>query len=152
MTVLPSKECVVTLRDTASSNFYAFHKEQKCNNAEDEKLTIIKTAAKLIASDVKSMHISNDAYPPIGNLASTECAVNYIPKTLQVLLRTLFAGKSVDVKLASIGQAIMQAVRPRAILAPLQLGLGVQMHHHFASRFLIDTLNEHGFSCSYAEV
>ena len=46
----------------------------------------------------------------------------------------------------------MQAVRPGAILAPLQLSLGVQMHHHFASRFLIDTLSEHGFSCSYAEV
>ena len=26
------------------------------------------------------------------------------------------------------------------------------MHHHFASRYLIDTLHEHGFSSSYAEV
>ena len=26
------------------------------------------------------------------------------------------------------------------------------MHHHFASRFLIDTLHGHGFSCSYTEV
>ena len=55
-------------------------------------------------------------------------------------------------KLASIGQCIMQAIRPRTILAPLQIGLGVQMHHHFASRFLIDTLHGHGFSCSYTEV
>ncbi len=34
----------------------------------------------------------------------------------------------------------------------LQLGLGVQLHHHFASRFLIDTLHHHGFCCSYEEV
>ncbi len=38
------------------------------------------------------------------------------------------------------------------ILAPHQLGLGIQLHHHFASKYLIDTLNTHGFSCSYIEV
>ncbi len=37
----------------------------------------------------------------------------------------------------------MQAMGPRVILTPLQLGLGVQLHHHFASRFLIDTLHQH---------
>ncbi|KAJ8417480.1 hypothetical protein AAFF_G00287070 [Aldrovandia affinis] len=55
-------------------------------------------------------------------------------------------------KTASIGQAIMQATRPKVILAPLQIGLGVQLHHHFASRFLIDTLHQLGFCCSYEEV
>ena len=29
---------------------------------------------------------------------------------------------------------------------------GVQLHHHYASRFLIDTLHKHGFCCSYNEV
>ena len=53
-------------------------------------------------------------------------------------------------KIAAIGQAIMQAARPRVLLAPLQFGLGVQMHHHFASRFLIDSLHKHGFCCSYS--
>ena len=38
------------------------------------------------------------------------------------------------------------------LLAPLQVGLGVQLHHHFASRFLIDSLHHHGFCCSYQEV
>ena len=55
-------------------------------------------------------------------------------------------------KIASIGQAIMQAARPRVLLAPLQFGLGVQMHHHFGSRFLIDALHCHGFCCAYNEV
>ncbi len=53
---------------------------------------------------------------------------------------------------ASLGQAIMQATRPRVLLAPLQVGLGVQLHHHFASKFLIDSLNHHGFCSSYSEV
>lgn len=64
----------------------------------------------------------------------------------------MFAVQDTDVKLASIGHAIMQATLPRVLLAPLQRGLGVQMHHHFASRFLIDSLHAHGFSCSYSEV
>ena len=46
----------------------------------------------------------------------------------------------------------MQACRPRALIAPLQLGLGVQMHHHFVSKCLIDTLSNLGFSRSYWEV
>ena len=28
----------------------------------------------------------------------------------------------------------------------------MQLHHHFASRFLIDSLHQHGFCCSYKEV
>ena len=46
----------------------------------------------------------------------------------------------------------MQCVRPKAIIAPLQLGLAVQMHHHFAPKFLIETLNSHGFCASYSTV
>ena len=30
--------------------------------------------------------------------------------------------------------------------------VGVQLHHHFASRFLIDCLHHHGLSCSYQEL
>ena len=44
------------------------------------------------------------------------------------------------------------ATRPRVLLAPLQVGLGVQLHHLYASCFLIDTLHKHGFCCSYNEV
>ncbi|CAC5420074.1 unnamed protein product [Mytilus coruscus] len=46
----------------------------------------------------------------------------------------------------------MQASRPRALITPLQLGLGVQVLHNFASRFLMSTLNSLGFCSSYYEV
>ena len=55
-------------------------------------------------------------------------------------------------KTASLGQVIMQTTCCRVLLAPLQPGLSVQMHHHFASHFLINTLSHHGFSCQYTEV
>lgn len=54
--------------------------------------------------------------------------------------------------MASIGQAIVQAARPRVVIAPIQIGLAIQLHHSFASHFLIDTLHHHGFCLSYQEV
>ena len=42
--------------------------------------------------------------------------------------------------------------RPKALVVPLQLGLGIQMRQHFGSMFLIDSLYKHGFCVSYSEV
>ena len=53
----------------------------------------------------------------------------------------LFVGKDKDLKVGSIGQAIIHATRPSVLQIPLLLGVGVPMHIHFTSRFLIDTLD-----------
>ena len=55
-------------------------------------------------------------------------------------------------KISAIGQALIQAARPRTVLTPLQLWLAVQMHHHFQSKYLIESLHALGFSASYKEV
>ena len=91
---------------------------------------------------------SNDIYPLIETEAETNA--NFLPQTQKLLLEGILASKD-DVKVASIGQAIIQAAQPRVILAPLQFGLAVQLHHHFASRFLIGTLHRLGFCSSYQE-
>lgn len=80
----------------------------------------------------------------------TNCA--FVPETLHLFLRTIFTEKNAEHKIASIGQAIIQAARPRVLIAPLQIGLAVQMHQQFGSKFLIDSLNCHGFCSSYSEV
>lgn len=68
------------------------------------------------------------------------------------MLENLFVGKDIHRKVASIGQSVVQAVRPRAVVAPLQLGLAVQLHHHFRSRFFVDSLSAMGYCSSYSEV
>ena len=113
---------------------------------------IIKTATKLIKSEIKNIDVSSDVYPTSAVMSDVEEALKFIPDLLKSFLELLFVGKDIKLKLASVGQAIVQAVRPRVILAPLQLGLGVQMHHHFSSKFLIDSLNSHGFCASYKTV
>ena len=43
------------------------------------------------------------------------------PPPPRKLFEVLIVGKGAKMKIASIGQAIMQAARPRVLLAPLQL-------------------------------
>lgn len=57
ITTVLENQCVVTLRDTAHSILREFHKQQKSKNPENEKLNIIKTAAKLIGSNVKFLEV-----------------------------------------------------------------------------------------------
>ena len=59
---------------------------------------------------------------------------------------------NIEVKSSSLGQAIMQCTHPKSFLSPILIGLAVQMHRMFGSRFLIDSLSHHGFSSSYADV
>lgn len=149
-TEIHGKKNIVTFRRKASSILNDFFKN--ANHDENDKERIVKTAAELIKSDIKGVMQSKDNYATSLEMSSVENSLQFIPESLQLLLSTIFVGKDKEMKICSIGQAIMQAARPRALLLPLQLGLGVQMHHQFASKFLIETLDKFGFTCSYAEV
>ena len=150
-TEINGKPNVLTFRSTAKEILQDFYAQRKVD-VESEKKRIIETAAKLIKDDIKSLAISYDVYPNSDSLKSEEEGNKFLPESLKVLLKVLFVGRNVDIKTAAIGQAIMQATRPEVILAPMQVGLAVQVHHHFASRFLVDTLHRLGFCCSYKEV
>lgn len=144
---------VVTFKRSMASIIQEFHSTlKKGESPEEEKKNIVETAAQLLKSEIKGIDAKGDTYPSSEEMASTERSLEFIPELLKLFLRTLLCGKNIDLKLASIGQALIQGTRPRALLAPLQLGLAVQMHHHFSSKFLIDTLCAHGFSTSYGNV
>ena len=55
-------------------------------------------------------------------------------------------------EMSCINQCIIKAASSRAIIAPRQMGLAVQLHHHYRSRLVIDTLHSMGFAASYNEV
>ena len=152
ITTINGIDNVVTFKQTAQSVINEFYYKPREENYEEERKRIIETAAKLIKDDINSIDVSSDVYPSSTEVSDIKEALNFIPSLLQNFLRTLFTGKVVDLKIASVGQAIMQAVRPRVLMAPLQIGLGVQMHHHFSSTFLTDSFNAHGFCASYKTV
>ena len=140
ITEINGKSNIVTLRSTAECVLQEFHDRQK-DDPDMEKIHLIKKAAKLIRNDIKSVGTSNEHYPPSYEIESQEKSYNFLPTSVNVFLEGIIMGKDVDLKRASIGQAIMQAARPRVLLAPLKIGLDVQLHHHFASRLLIDSLH-----------
>ena len=149
ITQLNGKPDVVTFRTSALSIMFKFYNEQRMKDSKSEVMRIIQTAVKLIRSEIKSIDASCESYPSSEQMANSEMALKYVPETLQEFLQVLFTGENTEMKRASIGQAIMQGTRPRVILAPLQFGLALEMHHKFSSRFIVDT---HGFGCSYAEI
>jgi len=152
-TEINGKPNVIPFRTTTGKalQYYSKQQQEKDNTSED-KIKLIQAAAKLTKEDIKAIETSHEVYHLRDEFKSQEACIEYLPDTLRVLLEGLFAGKKIGKKVASIEQAIMQATRPQVLLAPLQFGLGIQLYHHFASRFLIDSLNHHRFCCSYQEV
>ncbi|KAK7111326.1 hypothetical protein V1264_010980 [Littorina saxatilis] len=147
------KSNVVTFRTTAKSILHDFYNSPKTNDDESEKLKLVKAAAALIKNEIKAASATtNKEYPTSEDISSGAYNLDFVLQSLQLFLRLIFSEKDADNKIASVGQAIVQAARPRVVIAPLQIGLGVQMHHHFGSRYLIDVLNAMGFSSSYTEV
>ena len=154
ITHINGKPSIVTFRNTAKAFLQDFYNSQQKPDPIKEKVRLVQTAAKLIMSDIKSLETCNDFYPSCDEIKSEDKCIGFLPETLRIriLLEGLIVGKGAKIKIASIGQAILQAARPQVLLVPLQFWLGVQMHHHFASRFLIDSLHYHLFLCSYNEI
>ena len=152
ITNLNGRQDIVTFRTAAAQILQEFYDTPQPDNEDDEKRRIIKTAAKLIQSDIKALDTSKSTYPDSGELRSIELNLRYLPESLQVLLYDIFPGKSIGLKVATIGQCIIQATRPRSVIAPILFGIGVQMHHLYGSRFLIDSLYTHGLCLSYDEI
>ena len=152
ITELNGKPNVVTFRHKAASIISDFYSRPQDNDTDVEKMRIIKAACELIKSDIKSVDQNFENYPEAADMSSLDDVIAFLPTSLKLMLERLFSGKDTRKKVGSIGQAIMQAARPRALMSPLQLGLAVQLHHHFGSRFLIDLLHALGFCSSYSEV
>ena len=103
-------------------------------------------------SDIKSQVNSNaDVYPSTSDMDG-EKSLQYLSDSGRLFCTKLFVEKDIWTKVASIGQSIVQVVRPRIVVVPLQLGLAIQLHHHYRSRFVIDTPIAMGFASLYHEV
>ncbi len=151
-TEINGKQNVVTFRSKAKKILHDFYKSTKSDDKETEKNWIIETASNLLRNEIKESDSPSEFYPSTKDMESRTRCKDFLPSSLRLLLHKMFPSKVSDLRVASTGQANMKAVRPRAIIAPLQVRLGVQLHKQFGSRFLIDSLFSHGFCSSYTEV
>lgn len=98
------------------------------------------------------MNFNKSEYPSAESISCMDENIDFVPDSLLVILKSIIKTKNADLKIASIGQSVVQAACPRRVIAPLQIGLGVLMHHLTGSKFVIQTLNRFGFCSSYDEV
>ena len=143
------RENVITFRSSANKILSDFHKSSKDVNPEEEKIQIIKTAAKLIKCEINEKQCDLDVYPSFTN---DNMSTEYVTTLLNVFLAELITSSGNEIKRASIGQAIMQSARPKSLICPLMIGLAIQLHSMFGSRIMIDVLCKMGFCTSYTEV
>ena len=90
-------------------DYYSKQQQEEKENTAGEKIKLVQAAAKLIKEDIKAIGTSHEVYPLCDDLKSEEAGIEYLPDTLRVLLEELFAEKKAGIKVASIGQAMMQA-------------------------------------------
>jgi len=140
---------VITFKTTVSKILQNFQKTASSNDDEIEKLRIIKTAADIIKNDIKQMNSNLTFYPTVEDIENSN---NFSPQTLLYFLQNLISCKNSSLITSSISQAIIQNVRPQTIITPIQLSIGVILHRHFESKYLIDLLNKFGLCASYSEV
>ena len=145
----PNQADAIMLKKTATTILRDFYKQSRNVDTEAEKLQVIKAAADIIHSDIKSMASSREEYP---DSTTIENHRKYIPENLRQFLEQLIRKKDASLKISAIGQALVQSTWPNMVIAPLKIGLTVQMHRTFGSRFPIDTLSHLGFCTSYTEV
>ena len=133
----------MTFREETSRILRDYFNTPNKDDDDAHKRAIIEAAAKFIKHNIKYVTTSKNEYPNVSEL-NLVLALEFIPPSLRFMLENILPGKETNRKVASIGETIVQAVRPRTVVAPLQIGLAIQMHHHFRSIFLIDTLSSMG--------
>lgn len=123
--------------------------EDRKSSVDDEAKRIIEQAAKLIQGQIRAKKFDNLNYPSYSEISDINMNKSWIPSYLRLFLETLITK---DLKQASIGQAIVSAVKPRSAMSPIMFGLGIEVDKVFGSRWLLTELNRLGFSIGYNEV
>ena len=59
---------------------------QRMNDAEDEAERIVKTAAKLIMEDIRSVRFENEFYPTKESMADVKQNLEWLPPYLKLLM------------------------------------------------------------------
>ena len=102
---------IVTFREKTSSILRNYFSKPEMDE-EGQKRDIIKTAGKLIKSDIKSMILpSTDQYPKASQVEQ-QSALEYIPPSLRLLLQNLLVGKNIHKKKQVLGNLLFKVHDP----------------------------------------
>ena len=113
-----------------------FRDKKKDSNDEAERIII--TAAKLILNNIRSAKFSCEFYPTREDIESWKKGKEWLPNYLKSFLEKILKH---PLKQESIGQAIINATRPRSCIRPILFGLGEEADHIIGSKWFVDELS-----------
>ena len=121
---LAGKRNVITFSEKASEilhcEFANMEESKRTDSVDNEfeeegyqqKLEAIITAANFLKAEIGDIKTDNKIFAEIENL-SIKDSLNFLPDSLRLFLQSLIVHKDSDLKIAAIGQPIIQASRPR---------------------------------------
>lgn len=150
-----NKKAVVCFRNVGykilSDNWYS----NKDSDPQQERQRVVKAAADIILSDIRSEVYNTTIYPPSDNFLGDVESV--IPDSLKLLMESIILkhkrGSLVKWKKTCIAlsHSVINAVRPRSFMSSLLTGISGYLYRKFGSKHLIEILSYLGFSASYYE-
>ena len=76
------------------------------------EVELVSKVAKMMKDDIKNLESDMSNFLDIQDLSLSE-SLNFLPRSLKVFLDTIITSKDADLKKAVIGQALIQACRPK---------------------------------------
>jgi hypothetical protein len=144
---LSGKSNVVCLKNLASNIVTDKWFNDLKDSGDEKSVKIVKTAARLIRSEIKDMEFDMKHYPSGEDMYSVNNKC--VPPLLQTFMEMLVVD---ELKQSGLAQAIIQCSRPRTVLMPLIFGLSVSLDHKLGSTLLLDMLHSLGLCMPQTEV
>ena len=88
-------------------------------DAEAEELRMVAAAVEMTKNDIECPQTSRDPYPTQDDISSLEKNSALLPESPRLLPRNRLSEKEAGVKIAAVGQAMVQTARLRVIIAHL---------------------------------
>lgn len=125
-----NKKTLVTLQSTCDEIINDYYEATLRETDTDRAISKVSDA---ILNDIKNIAPNKNFYPSSTDISLCN-AHQLLPEKLHRLLSKLITGHNSSLKIASIGQAIIQSAHRENVLCPLQLALAVQMHYFTGSK------------------
>jgi len=137
---------VLCFRDITSNILREHHANVQLG---DEKTQIIKTALKLICNDISTVDLNTKSCPTAHSMTDIPSELALVPESLHMLLRPIV---KTDERVAIWEQNFIKACQPRSGVLPYQMGFAIQLDLRFGSKWMLNKLNQLGYTESYAEI
>ncbi|KAK3923560.1 Tyrosine--tRNA ligase [Frankliniella fusca] len=150
-TDFPGKNSVFCFRGTANRFVYDHWHDERKKSGDDDRVRIVKAAAKIIREDIRLRAFDMNTYLVGGELDEDYLVPDSLRLFMSETIKSTTESKQVQRTREAISQSIVSACRPRSYISPIQLHLSVHAFLNEGSRQLIDLLHSLGFAASYTE-